>query len=272
MNNTALVTGASRGIGAAVARRLSQAGFRVFAASRSAVAPGPDITAVKLDVTDHNSIQDAARTVHQQTGGTGLDLLVNAAGSMTTGPIELIPEEVVSAQFDVNVFGQLAVIQQFLPPMRQRGHGRIVNISSMLGRFALPGTGPYAASKYALEALTDALRLEIAPFGVRVVLVEPGVTDTGLYKAAEDAAASYLQSDGPYSNLGAGFPQRLLAAPAAVDDVAARIVAISTTSRPRARYLLGARNRLNTTLLTRTPTRLSDAIKTRLAHPPDSPK
>jgi NAD(P)-dependent dehydrogenase (short-subunit alcohol dehydrogenase family) len=116
---------------------------------------------VLLDVTDATSI-DRVRQ------------LVNAAGILVLGPVEAVPDQQTREQFEVNLFGALAVRRAFLPPMRERGHGRIVNVSSALGRFALPGSGLCSASKFALEAASDALRMELAPFGVQVVLVEPG--------------------------------------------------------------------------------------------------
>jgi NAD(P)-dependent dehydrogenase (short-subunit alcohol dehydrogenase family) len=111
-------------------------------------------------------------------------VLVDAAGIRVLGPVETIPDPQTRAQFDVNLFGALAVTRAFLPQTRQRRAGRIVNVSSILGRFALPGSGLYSASKFALEAVSDTLRPELAPFGVWVVLVEPGVVATSLYQRA----------------------------------------------------------------------------------------
>ncbi len=139
---------------------------------------------IALDVTDQSSIDHAVHQVHTATEGHGLDVLVNAAGTMVLGPVEAVPDELVEGQFHVNVFGLVAVTRAFLPQMRDRRAGRIVNVSSAMGRFALPGSGWYSASKFAVEAISDALRMELAPFGVRVVLVEPGVIDTPLYESA----------------------------------------------------------------------------------------
>jgi NAD(P)-dependent dehydrogenase (short-subunit alcohol dehydrogenase family) len=152
--------------------------------------------------------------------------------------------------------------------MRQRGAGRIVNVSSILGRFALPGSGLYAASKFALEAASDALRMELAPFGVQVVLVEPGGIDPPLYQRAAAALPGDDQALAPYRAVwpaGLGFPQRPLRAAASVDTIAATLADAALAPRPPARDRPGLRNRLTTRLLTTLPTRASDRIKRRIA-------
>jgi NAD(P)-dependent dehydrogenase (short-subunit alcohol dehydrogenase family) len=179
-----LVTGASGSIGRATVVRLARGGHQVYAAARrqepldALARQNPGIRALPLDVTDAGSIAAAAGRINADTAGRGPDVIINAAGIAVLGPAEAIPAEQVRHQFEVNLVGPLAVAGTFLPAMRSRGSGRIVNVSSILGRFALPGTGVYSASKFALEALSDAMRAELAPFGVSVVLVEPGVTDT----------------------------------------------------------------------------------------------
>jgi NAD(P)-dependent dehydrogenase (short-subunit alcohol dehydrogenase family) len=195
-------------------------------------------------------------------------VLVNAAGILVLGPVEAVSDQQTRAQLEVNLFGSLAVTRAFLPPMRERRSGRIVNVSSILGRFALPGSGVYAASKFALEAASDALRLELAPFGVRVVLVEPGVIDTPLYQRAAASLPGYDQALQPYRAIwpaGFGFPDRLLKAAATVDGIAATLAEAALAPRPRPRYRPGLRNRLTTRLLTTLPTRSSDRIKRRIA-------
>jgi NAD(P)-dependent dehydrogenase (short-subunit alcohol dehydrogenase family) len=268
-----LVTGASGGIGRATAARLAQAGHLVFAAARRAgalqalAAEHPRVRPVPLDVTDPAAIDHARHQVMAATGGYGLDVLVNAAGILVLGPVEAVSDQQTRAQLEVNLFGTLAVTRAFLPPMRHRGAGRVVNVSSTLGRFALPGSGIYAASKFALEAASDALRIELAPFGVQVVLVEPGVVDTPLYQRAA-ALPGDEQALGPYRAVwpaGFGFPQRLLQAAASVDTIAATLAKAALAPRPRPRYRPGVRNRLNTRLLTTLPTRSSDRIKRRIA-------
>jgi NAD(P)-dependent dehydrogenase (short-subunit alcohol dehydrogenase family) len=271
---TILVTGASSGIGGATAARLADAGHRVFAAARrvstlnALASEHPNTRPIVVDVTDQASIDHAHHQVHQATGGHGLDVLVNAAGRLLLGPVETLPDEQARALFDVNLFGLLAVTRAFVPAMRERGAGRIVNISSILGRFTLPGMGPYSASKFAIEACSDALRMELAPYGVQVVLVEPGVTDTPLYETAAASLPGYDDALEPYRATwpaGFGFPQRLLQAAAPVDRVAAEVVKAALAANPRPRYQPGLRNRMNTALLTTLPTRAADRIKTRIA-------
>jgi NAD(P)-dependent dehydrogenase (short-subunit alcohol dehydrogenase family) len=225
-----LLTGAFGGIGRATVARLADAGHLVFAAARRAetlqalAAEHPGVCPVVLDVTDDAAIDRARDQIQTKTGGHGLDVLVNAAGILVLGPVEAVSDPQTRAQFQVNLFGSLAVTRAFLPPMHEQGRGRIVNVSSILGRFALPGSGLYAASKFALEAASDALRLELAPFGVRVVLVEPGVIATPLYQRAAASVSGDDQALQPYRPswpAGFGFPQRLLKAAASVDGIAA---------------------------------------------------
>jgi NAD(P)-dependent dehydrogenase (short-subunit alcohol dehydrogenase family) len=269
-----MVTGASSGIGQAAAARLADAGHVVFGAARRAsaldalAADHPRVRPLVLDVTDRASIEDARQQVGTWTAGRGLDVLVNVAGTLVLGPVEAVPEGLIRQQFEVNVFGSLAVTRAFLPPMRERGAGRIVNVSSIMGRFALPGSGLYSASKFAVEAYSDALRIELAPFGVRVVLVEPGVIDTPLYELAAASLSGYDEALQPYRALwtaGFGFPQRLLRAAASVDGIAPTLAKAVLDPNPRARYRPGLRNRMNTRLLTMLPTRSEDRIKSRIA-------
>lgn len=268
-----MVTGASSGIGRATAARLADAGHVVFAAARRArplealAAEHPGAHPIVLDVTDRESIDDARERVRVATGGHGLDVLVNAAGRMILGPLEATPNEHVRAQFEVNLFGLLAVTRAFVPSMRERGAGRIVNVSSVVGRFALPGQGVYSASKFALEACSDALRMELAPFGVRVVLVEPGVTDTPLYESATASVPVDDEALKSYRWLwpaGFGPPPQLLKTAAPIDSVAGHVVKAVLAPNPRPRYRPGLRNRINIRLLTMLPTRIADRIKTRV--------
>jgi NAD(P)-dependent dehydrogenase (short-subunit alcohol dehydrogenase family) len=173
-----VVTGASTGIGLACARLLAGRGFQVFAGVRKEAdaealrSEAASLHPVQLDVTDSEGIAEAARTV-REAAGPGLAGLVNSAGVAVTGPLEYLPVDELRTQLEVNLVGQVAVLQAFLPALRL-SRGRIVNISSIGGRVALPLAGPYAASKFALEAVSDSLRRELAPWGVRVAVVEPG--------------------------------------------------------------------------------------------------
>ncbi len=268
-----LVTGASGGIGLATASRLVDAGHVVFAAARrpgALEALAEELHAVHpiaLDVTDASSIDRVVDEVRTVTDGYGLDVLVNVAGTMVLGPVEAVPDDLVRTQFQVNVLGLLAVTRAFLPQMRARGSGRIVNVSSVLGRFSLPGSGVYSASKFALEALSDALRMEVAPFGVRVVLVEPGVVGTSLYEKAASSLPLYDDVLDAYRGTwpaGFGFPERLLKAAASVDSAGEVVADAALARNPRRRYRPGLRNRMNTRLLTALPARFTDRIKTRI--------
>ena len=276
-----MVTGASGGIGRATVGRLASAGHVVFAADLKVSALHdlaeelPRLHPVILDVTEPSSIDRAFDKVQAETGGYGLDVLVNVAGMMILGPVEAVPDDLVQRQFQVNVFGLLAVTRPFLPQMRERRAGRIVNVSSVLGRFALPGSGLYSASKFAVEAISDALRIELAPFGVRVVLVEPGVIDTPLYDKAAASLPSYDQALEPYRATwpaGFGFPERLLKAAVPAERAGAALARAALASRPRNRYRPGVRSRLNTRLLTALPTRATDRIKARIAHMANAPR
>lgn len=194
----ALITGASTGIGRATALRLASTGWTVLAgvrnqtAGESLAAEGPQgrIVAVSLEVTDGAQIAQAAELVGQQQGASvagGLDALINNAGIGVGGPLEIVPEEDLRRQFDVNVFGQIAVTKAMLPALR-RARGRIVFTSSIGGRVATPFTAPYGASKHAIEAFGDALRVELRSSGVQVCLVEPGSVATPIWDKSRSEA------------------------------------------------------------------------------------
>jgi NAD(P)-dependent dehydrogenase (short-subunit alcohol dehydrogenase family) len=179
-----LVTGASTGIGAAITRQLAKQGFEVFGTVRRP-ADGQSletagVTPVLMDVTDVESIACARQVVAETLGGRPLRGLVNNAGIATGGPVELVPLDEVRGVFEVNVLGVVAVTQAFLPLLRA-ARGRIVNISSLSSRVALPFVGAYAASKSAVEGLSDSLRRELADAGVRVVVVQPGTVRTPIW-------------------------------------------------------------------------------------------
>jgi len=183
-----VVTGASTGFGAAIARHLAGRGFRVFGTVRRAedeVALARDgVTVVRMDVTDTASIARAREQVERALTGAPLEGLVNNAGIPAAGPLELFPLDELRRVLEVNLVGALAVTQAFLPLLKA-SRGRIVNISSIAGRGALPFMGPYAASKFALEAISDSLRRELLPFGVRVIVIEPGSFKTAIWSKVE---------------------------------------------------------------------------------------
>src|SRR5262245_22044371 len=204
---TVLITGATAGIGRHAALYLARKGFHVFATGRrkealtelKAQAEGTKLETFELDVTDPESIRAAVAEVDRSTGGYGLDALVNNAGYGMLGPLEMITDEDMKAQYATNVFGLMAMTRAFLPKMRQRGSGRIVNLSSMGGRSTFPFMGAYNSTKYAVESISDALRNELHPFGVKVVLIEPGYIHTEFADRAMNLTNKYDTPDSPYS-------------------------------------------------------------------------
>src|SRR4051795_10471364 len=196
-----LITGCSSGIGRATAERLARAGYTVYATARKpesiADLEGAGCRLLALDVTDDDSMTAAVEAVEREQGAVGV--LVNNAGYSQSGAVESVPMDAVRRQFETNVFGLVRMCQLVLPAMRAQRWGRIVNISSMGGRLVFPGGGFYHASKFAVEALSDALRFEVQGFGVRVVIVEPGLIKTEFGNAAVstlDPAAN----EGPYAH------------------------------------------------------------------------
>jgi NAD(P)-dependent dehydrogenase (short-subunit alcohol dehydrogenase family) len=200
-----LITGCSSGIGRATAERLADRGFAVYATARrpesiaGLEARGCRILA--LDVTDEASMQAAVAAVTAEHGAVGA--LVNNAGYSQSGAIEEVPLEDVRRQFETNVFGLVRMCQLVLPGMRAQQSGRIVNVSSMGANFTFPGGGLYHATKYAVEAISDALRFEVAGFGIHVVIVQPGLIRTGFADAATDAIRSSTPAEGPYASFNA---------------------------------------------------------------------
>jgi NAD(P)-dependent dehydrogenase (short-subunit alcohol dehydrogenase family) len=220
-----------------------------------------------LDVTDPDSIAEAGRRVSEVEGETGLWGLINNAGISVAGPLELLPLSEVRTQFEVNVIGALAVTQTFLPLLRLR-RGRLVNISSIAGLTATPFLGPYSSSKFALEAMSDALRLELAPWGISVSLVEPGAVQSQIWSRATMAATRTLGEVAPQDfQL---YEQALSRMKEVVDravkraipaEVVARAVAHAlTASRPQVRYLVGKDARLRAFMKWVLPTRAHDRL------------
>jgi NAD(P)-dependent dehydrogenase (short-subunit alcohol dehydrogenase family) len=255
-----LVTGASSGIGRATALRLAAAGQHVYAGVRkpadgerlaaSAAGQGGEITPVILDVTEAGQIAAAAAAIDGHTGRAGLDGLVNNAGYGLACPAELVPLDAFRRQLDVNVTGQLAVTQAMLPALR-RARGRIVMVSTIGVRFSPPFAGPLDAAKAALTALGEALRQELAPWGVRVVLVEPATINSGAAgKVTRDAAAAMAAAAPEGRALYADTFTAMLRvmerreANGSPPDVAAAAIARALAApRPRAVYLCGKDSR-----------------------------
>jgi NAD(P)-dependent dehydrogenase (short-subunit alcohol dehydrogenase family) len=248
-----LVTGCSSGIGHATAEHLAQTGWTVYATARRpetlADLEQSGCRTLALDVTDEESMRAAVGAVTQAHGAVGV--LVNNAGYSQSGAVESVPMEQARAQFETNVFGLLRMCQLVLPGMRAQGWGKIVNISSMGGRLTFPGGGLYHATKYAVEALSDALRFEVRGFGVDVIVVEPGLIVT---RFGEVAAGSVQQAadGGAYADFNRQVAQvtagaytgpmaRLGAGPEAVARTIARAI---SARRPRARYPVTASARI----------------------------
>jgi NAD(P)-dependent dehydrogenase (short-subunit alcohol dehydrogenase family) len=248
-----VVSGASTGIGRAAAVRLDGLGFRVFAGVRKEAdarslteATSPHLRPLQLDVTNEASVSAAAETVRSELGDSRLAGIVNNAGIAVGGPAEMIPISDWRRQFDVNVVGHVAMIQQFTEMLRLSG-GRIVNISSIGGRFAQPFLAPYVASKHALEAISDALRIELRPWGIDVVLIEPGSIATPIWekglRAAEAMSSVAPQRLGELygraTEVMTKVAQREAGRGTAPQRVADVIVEALTARRPRTRYVVG---------------------------------
>jgi NAD(P)-dependent dehydrogenase (short-subunit alcohol dehydrogenase family) len=277
MQKAMVITGASTGIGAACALHLDQLGFRVFAGVRKPVdgetlrqQASDRLTPILIDVTDAASIAAAVDTVALAVGEAGLAGLVNNAGIALVGPLEFLPIAELRRQLEVNVIGQIAVIQAFLPLLRQ-GRGRIVNMGSISGRVAMPFIGPYAASKFALEALTDSLRVELRPWGIEVSIVEPGPIATPIWEKSL-ALADALVRDLPQRGHDLYGSAIATAREAEInygktgippDKVAQTVAHALTARRPKTRYLVGRGLWLAVLFTKFIPDRLRDWLITR---------
>lgn len=253
VSRAVLITGCSSGIGKATALHLHAQGWPVWATARKRAALAEleraGIRTLALDVDDEASMAAAVRAVEAEAGAVGV--LVNNAGYSQSGAIEAVPLARVRAQFETNVFGLVRLIQLVLPKMRAQGWGRIVNLSSMGGKLVFPGGGFYHATKYAVEALSDALRFEVEGFGVDVVIIEPGLIKSGF----GEAAATSVDADGggPYDQFHRevaratreayekGALAKLAGTP---EDVAATIGKALRARRPRTRYTVAGSAKL----------------------------
>jgi NAD(P)-dependent dehydrogenase (short-subunit alcohol dehydrogenase family) len=269
-----LITGCSTGIGKATALQLARRGWIVYATARRRTDVS-DLAAIgcrtlALDVTDEASMVAAVGTIEEAEGGVGV--LVNNAGYSQSGAIESVPLERVRQQFETNVFGTVRMTQLVLPAMRRRRRGKIVNVGSMGGRLTFPGGGYYHATKYALEAITDALRFEVAGFGIDAILIEPGLIRTEFGESAgrsfegwggatdaSDAYASFNEAiarttreayeGGPMSRLGGG-----------PETVARTIERAIVAKKPKARYTVTPSANLLLTIRKLLPDRAWDAF------------
>jgi NAD(P)-dependent dehydrogenase (short-subunit alcohol dehydrogenase family) len=266
----AVVTGASSGIGEATARHLAGLGFNVFAGVRNdkdaeSVA-GARIEPLRIDVTEQASVDAAAAHVGDAVGNAGVAALVNNAGIAVAGPLEYIDIADFERQLDVNVTGVLRATQAFLPLIRQ-APGRIVNISSIGGRVAIPMVGPYAASKFALEGMSDSLRRELRPWGIHVALIEPGAVATPIWGRSAAEAETMLAQAPPElterygelieairseseKNATGGVPPQ---------DVADAVAHALTAAKPKTRYLVGRDAKMRAPMAKLMPDRVMDA-------------
>jgi NAD(P)-dependent dehydrogenase (short-subunit alcohol dehydrogenase family) len=273
-----LVTGASTGIGRATALHLAALGFEVFAGvrrdadgERIATDASGSLTPVILDVRDTATIDAAAQRVPDAIGDAGLRGLVNNAGIAQPSPIEIMPIDALREQLEVNVVGQVAVSQAFLPLIR-RARGRVVNISSVGGRVSSPALGAYAASKFAIEAISDAMRMELHQWGIHVAVIEPGSFGTEIWRRGGEAADSTLEQT-PEENraLYAGLIAAVRKLARRTEDrgkppdaVVRAIVHALTASRPRTRYVVGTDARIQIALARLLPDRAYDAVVRRM--------
>jgi NAD(P)-dependent dehydrogenase (short-subunit alcohol dehydrogenase family) len=237
-----LITGCSSGIGYATAEELLDRGWTVYATARKpdtvSVLEAKGAKLLALDVTDEDSMRTAVDAVTEAEGAVGV--LINNAGYSQNGAVESVPIDEVRRQFETNVFGLIRMCQLALPGMREQGWGKIVNLGSMGGRLTFPGGGLYHATKYALEAISDALRYEVASFGVDVILIEPGLITTNF----EQTSVKGVPQEGPYAefnrkvakateNAYKGPMSKLGSGPEAVAKTIAKAL---EAKRPKARY------------------------------------
>lgn len=244
------VTGATDGLGRATAIMLAEEGYRVFAAGRDAQKRAAleqfaeehelPLETLPLDVTRDDSVKEAVSEAERRAGP--IDVLVNNAGIAIAAVMEEISVADLRKQFETNIFGVIRVTQRILPGMRERRRGRIVNMSSIAGHVSNPLMGPYSASKHALEAISDATRLELASFGIRVVLIEPGIIPTNINRAGAELSSQYLTNaaESPYAPVYFGFlrtwQKRVAAAKATPEDCARIILKAVRAESPRPRY------------------------------------
>ena len=275
-NRAVVITGASTGIGAACALHLDRLGFVVFAGVRKSEdgvvlqkAGSDRLVPLELDVTDRTTIQKSHAVVFEASKDRGLFGLINNAGIAVVGPLEAVPISDLRQQLEVNVIGQVAVTQAFLPLIRQ-ARGRIINMGSIAGRAATPLMGPYSASKFALEAITDALRLEVQQWGIHVSIIEPGAIATPIWnksaiEAAERETAIETELRALYKPVVAAVRKVVGEASkrAISPDAVAKVVeAALTLPNPKTRYLVGTDAKLRALMAKLLPDRISDKLLT----------
>lgn len=273
---TILITGATAGIGRHAALELLRQGHHVIATGRREAALASlktegeklsgRIDVLALDVTSSESVAAAVTKVDALTAGRGLDVLVNNAGYGQMGPVEEVTDADLRRQYDTNVFGLMSVTRAFLPKMRARGEGRVVNVGSIGGRYTFPLMGAYNSTKYAVESLSDALRNELAPFGIDVSIIEPGPISTEFNDIAMDtidAAAFTGSAYEPLIKQADRFKKQFEATASGPEVTTRAIVHASLSRRPRVRYVVPRSLSVVLALLALLPTRLVDFIMQR---------
>jgi len=266
-----LITGCSSGIGWTTAEHLAERGWTVYATARNVEAIAPlearACRLIPLDVTDEGSMRRAVEEVERAEGAVGV--LVNNAGYSQSGAVEDVPMEKVRRQFETNVFGLVRMCQLVLPGMREQGFGRIINLSSMGGKLTFPGAGFYHATKYAVEAISDALRFEVRGFGVEVVVIEPGLIRTSFGQTAVDSMGEDAAVTGPYAGFEAAVARatrenyekgplaRLGGNPETVAETIERAI---SAARPHSRYAVTPSAHLLIWLHRLLPDRIWDAL------------
>ncbi|GAB4212177.1 MAG: oxidoreductase [Synechococcales cyanobacterium] len=266
-----VITGASAGIGEALAMRVAVPGAKlVLAARREGVLHtikevladrGAEVVLVPTDMGDPASVQQLAETVITHFGR--VDILVNNAGYGQMGPVELVSDGAVRQQFEVNFFGLLSLTRALIPTMRAQGRGRIINVSSVAGHVSMPFSGIYNATKHALEAVSDSLRIELAPFGIQVVLVEPGPVQTEFFEVAGQKTSQDIPSDNPYAAVLSqraeitGAMAKSGWTPAQVADIMVRAM---TDTHPQPRYTAFTGGKLALALMQVTPAPILDRM------------
>ena len=271
-----IITGASAGIGEATARMLAREGATVVLVARrkerldalkeECERAGGRALAIAADVT---SATDRERIVSETLAAFNrIDALVNNAGYGQRGPIELVPIDAIRQNFETNLFSLVALTQLVIPVMRRQASGRIVNISSVAGRIARPLSSVYDATKHALEAISDGLRGELAPFGIQVVVIEPGFILTEFLGVANERARDVIEQDSPYKPFFEGFAEgykRMRKMAGRPDDIAELVLKALTAASPRPRYAAPRHARLALAMKRWLPARLFDSVLNRQA-------
>lgn len=240
-----IVTGASRGIGLETTKRLMERGYHVYGLSRTAPALSSELfTPITCDITDSSSLDRALELIlgDDSTRGTRLAALVNNAGYAQVGSIEDVPADLVRKQFETNVFAMLDITRKVIPVFKSQKEGKVINIGSVVGHFAGPFGGVYSASKHSMEALNAAMRMELCRYGIKVVIVNPGLTDTGFHTTAF-ATIDGFKDRSDYGQWYKQYTRRhMKGIPAA--EVARIISDIVSNPNPKPRYIIGSRERL----------------------------